>query len=154
MTDPPTIGEIASRLRGTEDGAFFDRLLTVSVKELLVDLFESEQLQGALSHAHDVGDITAPGSAWCYAHIKTSGMNKSEDVGLVHGGMGGITRAMATSAQSVGVSIRTAAPVERILIEDGRALGVVLEGGEEIRSRVVLSTAGWTRDRVARLARR
>ena len=141
MTDPPTIAEIASCIRGTEDEAFFDRLLTVSVKELLVDLFESEQLQGALSHAHDVGDIAAPGSAWCYAHIKTSGMNNSEDVGLVHGGMGGITRAMATSAQSVGVSIRTAAPVERILIEDGRAVGVVLESGEEIRSRVVLSNA-------------
>jgi len=141
LTDPPTIAHIASRLRGTDDEAFFDRLLTVSVKELLMEFFESDQVRGSLSHAHDVGDIGASGSAWCYAHIKTSGMNKAEDVGLVHGGMGGITRAMARSALSAGVTIRTAAPVERILVEDGRAAGVVLENGEEIRSRVVLSNA-------------
>jgi phytoene dehydrogenase-like protein len=44
---------------------------------------------------------------------------------------------MAASGRAQGVEYRTGAPVERILIEGGRAAGVRLEGGEEIRGRLV-----------------
>ena len=37
--------------------------------------------------------------------------------------------------------MRTGAAVERILVKDGEAQGVVLAGGEEIQARVVISTA-------------
>ena len=141
LTEPPTIGEIGTRLHNTEDEAFFDRLLTISVKDLLGEFFESEQVQGALCHAHDVGDISNPGSAWCYSHIKTSEMNRPEDVGLVRGGMGGISQALARSAESVGVEVRTGTPVERILMDGGRTAGAVLTTGEQIRSGVVVSNA-------------
>ena len=39
LTTPPTISEIAERLHGTDDEMFFDRLLTVSVKEVLTEFF-------------------------------------------------------------------------------------------------------------------
>lgn len=137
----PTVDEIADGLRGTDDDALFQRLLTISMKELLTELFESTQVRAAFTHAHDVGDLTAPGSAWCYAHIKTSVRNKPEDVGLVHGGMGGITQAMARSAQSAGVIVQTGAEVDHILIEDGEACGVALVDGSQVRSRMVISNA-------------
>jgi glycine/D-amino acid oxidase-like deaminating enzyme len=53
--------------------------------------------------------------------------------------MGGITQAMANFARSKGVDIRTAAPVEKILVEKGRAVGVQLESGEILNSRCVLA---------------
>jgi len=37
--------------------------------------------------------------------------------------------------------VRTSAPVARILVEDGAAVGVALEDGEELRAPVVVSTA-------------
>ncbi|HEY7970227.1 MAG TPA: NAD(P)/FAD-dependent oxidoreductase [Candidatus Limnocylindrales bacterium] len=57
------------------------------------------------------------------------------------GGTGGISNAIGSAAQALGAEIRTEAPVERILVRDGRAVGVVLAGsGEEILADVVLSS--------------
>ena len=58
-----------------------------------------------------------------------------------HGGMGGITQAMARAAESLGAEIRVNSPVERILVRGGRAVGVELADGERIEADVVLSNA-------------
>ena len=55
--------------------------------------------------------------------------------------MGGVAEALLGAARAHGAAIRVGAAVERILVRDGAAVGVVLEGGEEIRSRVVVSNA-------------
>jgi phytoene dehydrogenase-like protein len=49
------------------------------------------------------------------------------------------TQAMADFARSKGADIRTAAPVAKILVEKGRAVGVRLENGEIVNSRCVLA---------------
>ncbi len=55
------------------------------------------------------------------------------------GGLGTLLSSFASAAESAGVEIRTAAPVARIAVEKGRAAGVVLADGEEIRTGAVLS---------------
>ena len=55
--------------------------------------------------------------------------------GFVKGGMGAVSNAIAASARSSGAEIRTNAAVERVLVRDGRASGVVLENGDELRRR-------------------
>jgi phytoene dehydrogenase-like protein len=52
-----------------------------------------------------------------------------------------VSRAIARSAENHGASIRTGAPVSRVVVKDGRATGVVLEDGEEIAARTVVSNA-------------
>jgi phytoene dehydrogenase-like protein len=47
--------------------------------------------------------------------------------------------------QTHGGRVRTKARVEQILIEDGRAVGVRIRGGEQIRSEVVVSAADFKR---------
>jgi len=55
--------------------------------------------------------------------------------------MGGVTQAMAKAARAFGVTIRTSAPIERIVVRGGRASGVVLEGsGEEIAADTIVTT--------------
>src|SRR5260370_23019235 len=61
--------------------------------------------------------------------------------GFVRGGMGRISFAMAASAEAHGAVIRTNAPVAKILVHNGRAEGVRLENGEELRAAAVLSNA-------------
>ena len=61
--------------------------------------------------------------------------------GYVHGGMGAVTQALAAAARDLGVAIRTEAPVAEVLVEHGAATGVLLENGETLRARVVLSNA-------------
>ncbi|MFQ5934388.1 MAG: phytoene desaturase family protein, partial [Dehalococcoidia bacterium] len=83
----------------------------------------------------------APGSVWGGAYYACSQFSKPENVGIPRGSMGGITQAMANSAESMGVEIRTGALVEKIIVEKGAARGVKLAGGEEIRSFIVVSNA-------------
>jgi phytoene dehydrogenase-like protein len=51
--------------------------------------------------------------------------------------MGAISEAMAKSARSVGVEIETGAPVRELWVESGRAAGVVLEDGRNLRAGAV-----------------
>ena len=46
-----------------------------------------------------------------------------------------------TETVSLSASIRTQSPVEKVLVQTGKAAGVVLEDGEEIRARRVVSNA-------------
>lgn len=74
---------------------------------------------------HDLGEAAGSPGAW----------------GFARGGMGAVTAALRSAAEAAGARVRTEAPVERVLVEDGRAAGVVLEGGEELAARAVLSNA-------------
>jgi phytoene desaturase len=57
------------------------------------------------------------------------------------GGMGAVPEALARIATENGAEIRMNTLVTRIVIENGRAVGVELEDGEIVGSRVVLSNA-------------
>jgi phytoene dehydrogenase-like protein len=60
--------------------------------------------------------------------------------GFQEGGMGGVSSAIEAAARGFGAEIRTSAKVARVIVADGRASGVVLDSGEEIRARVLVST--------------
>jgi phytoene dehydrogenase-like protein len=55
--------------------------------------------------------------------------------------MGAVTQALASAGRDLGVEIRTSAPVAEVLVEGGVATGVVLENGDTIRARSILSNA-------------
>jgi len=59
--------------------------------------------------------------------------------GFVRGGMGAVSNAIADSARASGAVIRTNATVEKIIVKNGRAAGVVLTSGEEILAPIVAS---------------
>jgi len=84
-----------------------------------------------------------PGSAiGLLFHLLTGGEHQLQGFyGHVMGGMGAITQALAAAGAKLGVEIRTSAAVAQITTRNGRAHGVVLEDGTEIRSRMILSNA-------------
>jgi phytoene dehydrogenase-like protein len=59
--------------------------------------------------------------------------------GFQKGGTGAISEAIASAARALGAEIRTNAPVERVLVRDGRVRGVVLDNGDEIAAPIVVS---------------
>jgi len=80
----------------------------------------------------------SPGSAFCLVYT----LSPNDAGGLmkrVRGGMGALSEALTRSIEAKGGEVRLGAPVERILVEDGRAVGVALRDGEEIRTGLVLS---------------
>ena len=120
-------------------------ILSQSVKDFLDPWFESEALKTALATDGVIGTKGGPytpGTAYVLLHHCMGGVGGKRGLwGFVRGGMGGVTQAMAASARSVGVEIRTGARVAQILAKDGRAQGVALASGEEIRARLVASNA-------------
>src|SRR4030095_5457602 len=59
----------------------------------------------------------------------------------VRGGMGGLTQALAAAARDLEAEIRCDAEVARILVRDGRTVGVVLANGDEYHAPIVASNA-------------
>lgn len=121
------------------------RMMTQSAADFLDAWFESPELKASLATDGVIGargGPSTPGTAYVlFHHCMGQAAGKRGLWGFVRGGMGQLSEALASSARSRGAQIRTNAEVERILVRDGRAHGVVLAGGEEIRARVVASNA-------------
>ena len=120
--------------------------LTGSLGEFLDHNYESEKIK-TMFLANNVygkhGGPYQPGTAiGLLFHLLSGGEHELQGFyGHVMGGMGAITQALAASGRKLGVEIRTSSPVAQIAVRDGRARGVVLEDGTEIRARIVLSNA-------------
>ena len=116
-------------------------LFTKSAADFLDPWFESDVVKAAFAFDAIVGTYAAPstpGTAYVLLHHCFGEVNGKRGAwGHAIGGMGAITQAMARSAQARGATIRTSAPVARLLTENGRAAGVVLASGEEIAARAV-----------------
>ena len=158
LTVPPNIGSrkprdlretlrLAWKNRGLDVRTVADvtRLMTMSIADLLDDWFESPQVKGALAVNGVIGTWAGPyepGTAYVMAHhsIGDVGDGHLGNWGFQEGGMGAVSSAIEAAAREHGAEVRLNAKVARILVENGRAAGVVLENGDEIRARVIVST--------------
>src|SRR5262245_56614285 len=83
----------------------------------------------------------SPGTAYVLLHHYMGEIDGAFRAwGIPKGGTGGVSAAIASAALSLGVEIRTEAPVARIDVSGGRTTGVTLESGEVIRAGAVLSS--------------
>jgi phytoene dehydrogenase-like protein len=60
--------------------------------------------------------------------------------GFQQGGMGAVSDSIRSAAEAFGAEIRTEARVKQIIVRGGRAVGVALEDGTELRAPVVVTT--------------
>ncbi|MGQ0602840.1 MAG: phytoene desaturase family protein [Anaerolineales bacterium] len=115
------------------------RILPMSMADWLDEWFESEALRGVLA-ARAVTGLTfgprAAGTAYTFLYSHVNGSR-----GMVQGGMGALSQALANAARAHGAETRVNAEVSGIMIKQGRATGVVLANGEEISAPIVISNA-------------
>jgi phytoene dehydrogenase-like protein len=120
------------------------QLLTMSAVDLLDQWFETDVLKATMAASGIIGTylgVRSPGTAYVLLHHYMGEIDGAfRSWGLPRGGTGAISDAIAGAARAAGVEIRTEAPIARILVAGGRASGVVLENGDEIRARVVASS--------------
>jgi phytoene dehydrogenase-like protein len=122
------------------------RLMTTSIADLVDDHFESDAMKGLLSVSGVIGTWAgprSPGTAYVmlHHHLGDPGTGETGAWGFPRGGMGGVTQALAAAARSFGAEIRTDAGVARISTTGGAATGVVLESGDVLTARTVITTA-------------
>jgi phytoene dehydrogenase-like protein len=134
------------RFRGlsAEDKYNQIQLMTRSAVDFLDQWFETDVLKATMSASGIIGTflgVRSPGTAYVLLHHYMGEIDGSFRAwGLSRGGTGAISESIAGAAREAGVEIRTKAGVERILVKNGKATGVVLESGEEIAAGVVSSS--------------
>jgi len=119
-------------------------VFTKSAGHWLDAIFESEPLKSVLGWDSVVGNYASPyaaGSAYVLLHHCFGEVNGNPGRwGHAIGGMGRITELMADEARARGVRIDVDAGVRRVIVEQGRTVGVLLDSGEEVRSRAVAAS--------------
>jgi phytoene dehydrogenase-like protein len=127
------------------DGPRAIEILTGAARPILDRWFEAEALKATLATDAVIGAMASPampGTAYVLFHHVMGECNGARGVwGYVRGGMGALSYAIAAAAQARGAEIRLSAPVARVLVRGGRAQGVALADGTEIRARHVASSA-------------
>ena len=112
-----------------------------SVRSWAAETFESAAMRDLLAdfagHAGFSPD-DAGGAAFSLAFLSIM-----QDAGnrAVKGGMGKVAAALASALSAFGGEVRTSAPVRRVVVESGTAVGVQLDDGEVIRTPVIASSA-------------
>jgi phytoene dehydrogenase-like protein len=133
------------RRLGRRDMRELLRIGAMNVYDLLQEHFDSQLLQGALGLDAVLGTNFGPRSpgtvlTWLYRLAAQSAAG-ARGMAQPIGGMGALSEALARAATAAGATIRTDAPVARVLVEGDRACGVLLESGERIAGRTVISNA-------------
>src|SRR5215813_10538883 len=118
-------------------------LFTRPAGEMLDERFEHDLVKAVFGFDAIVGNYASPyaaGSAYVMLHHAFGEVNGKKGVwGHAVGGMGAITQAMARAARDQGVAIATDAGVREVIVEKDRATGIVLDNGETIRAKYVVS---------------
>jgi phytoene dehydrogenase-like protein len=133
------------RSLGKRDMRELLRIGGMNVYDLLQDNFDSEALKGALGFDAILGTNFGPRSPGSVLTLlyRMAGQWAAGPHSLAQpvGGMGAVCQALANAAKNAGVNIRTAARVRSIRVSDDRVAGVILESGESLDSRSVISNA-------------
>ena len=130
---------------GADEMARTARFWTMSISDYLDEYFETDVIKAYFALSGIIGTALgpmSPGTAYILLHHYMGEVDGSVGAwGYARGGMGAVTQALASSFLASGGTIRTDAEVERVLVRGGKADGVVLSGGEEVRAGLVVSNA-------------
>lgn len=136
--DPPSPDEVCERLSDRE-------LITAVFEESMVGylgrFFDDGRLIDAMAGQGVIGETLSPrdpGTAWVHLHHSLGRATGADGSwGLVHGGIGMVSLALAEAALESGAVVVTEAPVAEIR----PGTGVVLEDSTVVKARAVVSNA-------------
>ena len=139
----PTLLKAGNALRKLDphDQSALAELMTKSLGDYLDSWFEGEALKGVWGFEGVIGNFAdpyQPGTAYVLLHHAFGEVAGTAGAwGIAKGGMGAVTQAMLSCACSNGAQVETEVGISEILVENGKACGVVTEDGRTITARAV-----------------
>src|SRR3954466_6660303 len=120
------------------------QLMTMSAVDFLDQWFETDVLKATMSASGIIGTflgVRSPGTAYVLLHHYMGEIDGAfRSWGFARGGTGAISNSIADAAREAGAEIRTESPIAKVIVKQGRAVGVVLENGDEIYADVISSS--------------
>jgi phytoene dehydrogenase-like protein len=136
---------LGKQITGQSEAQIYDmmRFWTMSIADFLDEYFENPAMKAYQAVGSIIGTALgpmSPGTAYVLLHHAMGDVDGNVGSwGYSRGGMGGITKALTASLRASGGEVRTGSDVTQVLVKNGRAVGVVLENGDELRARRVIS---------------
>ncbi|MBM3541107.1 MAG: NAD(P)/FAD-dependent oxidoreductase [Alphaproteobacteria bacterium] len=118
-------------------------LFTMSSYDFLSQWFENDSIKCALGYQSSIGtfgSLKNPGSAYVLLHHVLA-HDAKVGWGFAEGGMGAISQAIMNVGTKHGMVVRTSAPVARVIVKGGRAVGVATQAGDVYEAKLVASNA-------------
>src|SRR5213082_1531395 len=137
---------IGKRFQGmtSEDKYNQVQLMTMSAIDFLDQWFETDVLKATMLASGIIGTflgVRSPGTAYVLLHHYMGEIDGAFRAwGFARGGTGGISNAIGDAAVEAGVEIRKQAAVAKIIVKNGRAVGVALTSGDEVYGKVISSS--------------
>jgi phytoene dehydrogenase-like protein len=129
---------------GAEQIYMLGKLMTMSAADFLEEWFESDPLKATMSASGIIGTYLgprSPGTAYVLLHHYMGEIDGAFRAwGFQKGGTGAIAETIASAALSLGVEIQLNAGVKEVVVKNGRATGVVLQNGNELEAKIVVSS--------------
>jgi phytoene dehydrogenase-like protein len=119
------------------------RFWTMSISDFLDEYFESPVIKAYMAVSAIIGTALgpmSPGSAYVLLHHYMGDVDGNVGAwGFARGGMGAITRALRASFEAAGGVVKAGSGVRKVLVSNGRAVGVELDSGEIVNGARVVS---------------
>jgi protoporphyrinogen oxidase len=124
------------------------RYESVTAKEWIIrhvgqrnyDVVWGPLLRGKFGTAHDqVGMVWFWGKIFLRFASRRGGPSQREQLGYLMGSFGAMVDELARRIRTAGAVVETQRPVERVLVEDGRAVGIQVAGGEQVACDAVIA---------------
>jgi phytoene dehydrogenase-like protein len=124
------------------------RLAALPVRRFAAERFEGDGAALLLGGNALHTDLTPESAFGGFFGLLLTALGQRYGFPFPEGGAGSLAAALVNRAEAGGVETNRSAPVERILVHRGRAIGVVV-GGAEVRARHVLAAVSvWELDRL------
>jgi phytoene dehydrogenase-like protein len=144
LAPPAPLSELLQLFPGDRMERLVRELFLLSGAEMLDEWFESDQLKAPLCTSAIIGTLLgprSPGTAYVLLHHKLGHVNGTAHAwGVAKGGMGAISASIARAAEHYGAVLRPDAPVRRILVTDGKTVGVETQDGRQWSAPIVASS--------------
>src|SRR3954464_4150779 len=128
---------------GAEKFHQLHKLMTMASADYLDEWYEFDTLKATKSASGIIGTMMgprSPGSAYVLLHHYMGEIDGAFRAwGFQRGGTGQISESIASAARAAGAEVRVNATVEKVLIKENRATGVVLSNGDELHAPIVVS---------------
>lgn len=131
--DLPKVRDLFSVVGLSDKTLDLVRTLLSSAEDSLNEYFDSEFLKAPLARlASELG--VPPSQKNLAIGAIMMAMRHHPGMARPRGGTGALTQALLNLVQSLGGTVLTDQPVEKVLIDDGKAVGVRVRGGSEYRA--------------------
>ena len=135
---------LKTRRLGRRQMMEFMRVLPMPVSDFLDEWFTLPLLKAALGAPAVAGSMSGPRSSGTVFMLLYQAINAGQAgfraSRFVRNGVGQLSNALAQTYRTYGGEIRTSSVVHGLLLDGDKVKGVLLENGEQILSRVVLSS--------------